>query len=162
MAAQSIPTDSPNSKSIPALQGREDGFTGDGPRAYTVPPTEANFRELASMGCAFSTSTLPGLLKAYLDRAEDHYRSPEAGQDEITAGYQNEALRPLLLAALKIASSAQSARAMVKDALAEAAEDPEGAARMLADAASTAWCAADDADRLAVEIGKLAQAVGAA
>ena len=126
--------------------------------AYVVPHTEANFRELASTGCAFSTSTLPGLLQAYLARAEDHYRSPESGQNEITAGYQNEVLRPLLLAALKIASSAQNARAMVRDAQAEAVEDPESASHMLAEAASTVWSAAHDADLLAVEIGKLAQA----
>lgn len=137
----------------PAVQGSK----ARGPHAFFVPNTEDAFRELASTGITFASCTLPGLLQGYLRRAEDQYRSPERGKDEICAGLRNEVLRPLLIAALQIATNAQAARAMVRDAIKEAAEDPEGAADLLSGAETEASAAARKADTLAVEIGKLAQ-----
>lgn len=136
MAVESIPTDLPSGK------------------APILPNDQATIRLILSSGWKFATTTDMGKFKEYLSRAEAHYRLPDANHEEIRAGIHNPNLRPLLMAALGVASCAENVREIVMAARAEV--DREEAGRLLDLAERQSWACADDADRLAVGIGKLA------
>ena len=143
---------------LPALPIRRTKKAGA--RAFILPNDPATLYALITSGVQLSTATMPGLLQAYARRGEAHYRDPFAHQAEISAAHDNPALQPLVWAALTIADLAERISEIVKAAQAE--PDPVEASRLLDLAATYGWTAADNGDRLAVEIGKLAQAVEAA
>lgn len=129
------------------------------PPAFMLPNTDAAFKMLVSSGTEFSTATVPGLLQAYIRRGPSHYREPFSNQDAITAGYQNEALNPLLLDALAVAASAENIQEICQHVLELMNTDPAKVREYVELASTYSWTAAHNADRLAVDIGKLALAI---
>lgn len=160
MAEKSLPTALPNGKSnpdtLPAPPIRRTKKAGA--RAVLLDPEALEM--LVVSGVQISGVTLPGLLQSYIRRGPEHYREPFAHQGELTAGLKCPVTTELVCYALSIAGLAETIREIIKAAQAE--PDPAEASRLLDLAASYGWTAADKGDRLAVQIGKLAQALEAA
>jgi len=124
-----------------------------------LPNTKESFETLASQGANFSTATLPGLLQAYIQRGDSHYRDPYSHKDEITAAYQNPLLNPFVLKLLQIAATMESAREGCSLALELMDTDPGRAREFIDTARNQSLNASISADILCWNLGKLAQEV---
>lgn len=120
-----------------------------------TPHTPENVGHMVVSGMSFSSAHGLGTVQAFMGRADDYMRQEQTGVSEILAAFRSEAFCSIVARALKIAANGDSVRKMIDDAMSN--ENQEEASRMLKSAASKAWTLVIDADRLAVEIGKLVQ-----